>query len=155
MISKKIKSVPDLQSYLKQHTQKKIVFTNGCFDILHSGHVTYLEQAKSLGDILVVGLNSDTSVKKLKGESRPINSESDRAIVIAALASVDFVCIFPEYTPIALIQKLQPNIHVKGGDYKAEDLPEYPIIKAYGGDVSILSFVPGKSSSSIIKKIQN
>jgi D-glycero-beta-D-manno-heptose 1-phosphate adenylyltransferase len=155
MISEKIKSLSDLKNILKKDPQKKVVFTNGCFDILHCGHVTYLEQAKALGDILVVGLNADSSVKKLKGESRPINSESDRAIVLAALESTNYICIFSEDTPMSIIQSLRPDIHVKGGDYKAEDLPEYPILKAYGAEVCILSFVPGKSSSSIMEKIKN
>lgn len=137
-----------------QSQGKKVVFTNGCFDILHVGHTTYLEQAQALGDFLILGLNSDTSVKQLKGKSRPINSEQDRAEVLAALASVDAVTIFTENTPIPLLLQLKPDIHVKGGDYVKEDLPEYATIKAYGGEIIILPFVDGKSTTAIIKKTQ-
>ena len=115
---------------------KKVVFTNGCFDILHRGHVTYLNEAKRQGDILVVGVNSDASVKKLKGESRPINSEYDRAFVLDGLKAC-----------------LKPSVHVKGGDYKKEDLPETKIVESYGGKVVILNFVEGKSTTNIINKI--
>lgn len=141
--------VLELRNTLKD---KKIVFTNGCFDILHRGHVSYLSEAKSLGDILWLGLNSDSSVKKLKGESRPINPEEDRAAVLLALRFVDYVTLFSQDTPVELLHLMRPHIHVKGGDYKKEDLPEYPVVKQYGGDVFILSFVEGKSTSSIIQK---
>lgn len=132
---------------------KKIVFTNGCFDILHVGHISYLSQARSLGDFLWVGLNSDSSVKKLKGESRPINSQEDRAIMLSSLSFVDAVTIFTQDTPIELISMIKPDIHVKGGDYSPEKLPEYPIVKQYGGKVEILPFVPNKSTTGIIQKI--
>lgn len=134
---------------------KCVVFTNGCFDILHAGHVTYLEQAKSLGDILILGLNSDTSVKSIKGPQRPINSETDRAIVLAALESIDYVVTFEEDTPIELLKKIQPSIQAKGGDYTAETLPEYPIVTGFGGAIKILPFVTGKSTTGTIKKINN
>ena len=127
---------------------KKVVFTNGCFDILHTGHVTYLNEAKRQGDILIVGVNSDKSVKKLKGETRPINSENDRAFVLDGLKAVDYTVIFNEDTPEELI-----SIHVKGGDYKKEDLPETKIVESYGGEVIILNFVEGKSTTNIIEKI--
>ena len=132
---------------------KKVVFTNGCFDILHSGHVTYLEEAKKLGDILVVGVNSDTSVKKLKGETRPVNSQLDRTFVLNGLKSVDYTVIFEENTPKDLIAFLKPSVHVKGGDYKKDDLPETKIVESYGGEVVILNFVEGKSTTNIINKI--
>ena len=132
---------------------KKVVFTNGCFDILHRGHVTYLNEAKRQGDILVVGVNSDASVKKLKGESRPINSEYDRAFVLDGLKAVDYTVIFGEDTPEDLIACLKPSVHVKGGDYKKEDLPETKIVESYGGKVVILNFVEGKSTTNIIEKI--
>lgn len=133
--------------------QKTVVFTNGCFDILHAGHVAYLEDARALGDALIVGLNSDASVQRLKGPSRPINTELNRARVIAGLQAVDYVCIFDEDTPISLIQTIQPDIHTKGGDYSPTTLPEYEVIKDYGGDVEIVPFRPGLSSSSVIAKI--
>ena len=132
---------------------KKVVFTNGCFDILHRGHVTYLNEAKRQGDVLVVGVNSDASVKKLKGESRPINSEYDRAFVLDGLKAVDYTVIFGEDTPEDLIACLKPSVHVKGGDYKKEDLPETKIVESYGGKVVILNFVEGKSTTNIINKI--
>ena len=132
---------------------KKVVFTNGCFDILHAGHVTYLTEAKRQGDILIVGVNSDSSVKRLKGETRPINSEYDRAFVLDALKSVDYTVIFEEDTPEELIACLKPSIHGKGGDYKKEDLPETKIVESYGGEVIILNFVEGKSTTNIIEKI--
>ena len=132
---------------------KKIVFTNGVFDILHVGHLTYLEQAKSFGDILIVGINSDLSVKVNKGDKRPINSERDRVKMILGLKPVDYAIIFNEKTPVELLSKLKPTIHVKGGDYRKENLPETPIVEQNGGEVKILSFVDNKSTTGIIKKI--
>ena len=131
------------------------MFTNGCFDILHSGHVQYITQAKSHGDILVVGLNSDQSVKSLKGSARPINNQTARASVLASLETVDYVVIFEQDTPINLIKKIKPDVHVKGGDYIAEELPEFPIISDYGGKVIIKPFLEGFSTSSIIEKINS
>ncbi|NME35610.1 MULTISPECIES: D-glycero-beta-D-manno-heptose 1-phosphate adenylyltransferase [Fusobacterium] len=133
---------------------KKVVFTNGCFDILHVGHLRYLNEAKRQGDILIVGVNSDSSVKKLKGESRPINNQYDRAEMLGGLKAVDFTVIFEEDTPEELIACLKPSIHVKGGDYTKDDLPETKIVESYGGEVRILSFVEGKSTTNIVKKIQ-
>lgn len=133
--------------------KRKIVFTNGCFDILHPGHITYLREAKALGDVLIIGLNSDASVKRLKGESRPILNQNERATLMIALEMVDFVIIFDEDTPIQTIETIKPDIHVKGGDYDAKTLPEYPIVKAYGGEVRILSFVAGQSTSGVIERI--
>ncbi|WP_061248545.1 D-glycero-beta-D-manno-heptose 1-phosphate adenylyltransferase [Leptospira alstonii] len=132
---------------------RKIVFTNGCFDLVHKGHITYLSQARELGDFLWVGLNSDSSVKRLKGEQRPVVCEEDRAVLLSNLRFVDAVTIFPQDTPLDLIRLVKPAIHVKGGDYKAEDLPETPMIREFGGEVKILPFVPGKSTSLLIQKI--
>ncbi|WP_016762136.1 D-glycero-beta-D-manno-heptose 1-phosphate adenylyltransferase [Leptospira kirschneri] len=132
---------------------KKIVFTNGCFDLVHKGHITYLSQARELGDFLWIGLNSDSSVKRLKGEQRPLICEDDRAILLSNLRFVDAVTIFTQDTPLDLIRLIKPKIHVKGGDYKVEELPETKVIRELGGDVQILPFVPGKSTSSIIEKI--
>ncbi|MBU9917879.1 MAG: D-glycero-beta-D-manno-heptose 1-phosphate adenylyltransferase [Fusobacteriaceae bacterium] len=134
---------------------KQVVFTNGCFDILHVGHMTYLEEAKEFGDYLFVGVNSDESVKRLKGPTRPINSEDDRAELLAGLKAVDYTVIFTEDTPVELIGELKPSIHVKGGDYKKEDLPETKVVESYGGRVEIVSLVEGKSTSNVVKKIQN
>lgn len=133
---------------------KKVVFTNGCFDILHIGHLHYLNEAKRQGDILIVGVNSDSSVKRLKGESRPINCQNDRALLLSGLKAVDFTVIFEEDTPIEILDILKPSIHVKGGDYKKEDLPETPIVEKNGGEVRILSFIDGKSTTNIVNKIQ-
>lgn len=133
---------------------KKIVFTNGCFDIIHSGHVKYLEEAKKLGDILVLGLNSDDSVSRLKGPSRPVNKQNDRAIVISALKSIDFVSIFDQDTPYELIKIVQPDVLVKGGDYNPDDIVGADIVRARGGKVVTIDFVEGKSTSSIIEKMQ-
>ncbi|WP_456420254.1 D-glycero-beta-D-manno-heptose 1-phosphate adenylyltransferase [Methanocaldococcus infernus] len=131
----------------------KIVFTNGCFDILHRGHVEYLNEAKKLGDILIVGINSDSSVKKIKGEKRPIISLHSRAYVLDNLKAVDFVVPFDEDTPIEIIKIIKPDVHVKGGDYKEEDLPEAEVVKAYGGKVKIIPLVEGYSTTNIINEI--
>ena len=133
---------------------KKVVFTNGCFDILHVGHMTYLEEAKEFGDYLFVGVNSDESVKRLKGPTRPINNELDRAELLAGLKSVDYTVVFTEDTPVELIEELKPSIHIKGGDYKKEDLPETKVVESYGGEVYIVSLVEGKSTTNVVKKIQ-
>lgn len=132
---------------------KTIVFTNGCFDILHSGHVFYLQKAKQQGDILILGLNSDASVRRLKGEKRPINNENDRAIVISELKSIDYVVIFEEDTPLEIISIIVPDILVKGGDYKKEDVVGKEIVENNGGEVVIIPFVDGKSTTNIINKI--
>jgi len=132
-----------------------IVFTNGCFDILHAGHVSYLEEAKALGDRLVVGLNSDASVKSIKGEDRPIIAEQYRAKVLAGLESVDMVIMFNEDTPIELIKKIKPQYLVKGGDYKEEDMIGADFVTQHNGKVMILSFVDGLSTTHIIDKIKS
>jgi len=132
---------------------KKIVFTNGCFDILHAGHVRYLTAAKSFGDILIVGLNDDESVRKLKGESRPVNNQFDRAEVLLGLKAVDEVVFFGEQTAENLIAEIKPDIYVKGGDYTLETLPESKIVQSYGGKVEFVQLVEGRSTTNIIKKI--
>ena len=132
---------------------KKIVSTNGCFDILHVGHVRYLQKSAALGDILVVCLNSDRSVKALKGDSRPLNNENDRAEVLAALGCVDFVVIFDEDTPVNYLAQIKPDIHTKGGDYDINTLPEAKVITDNGGRVEFISFVEGKSTTNIINKM--
>ena len=134
---------------------KKIVFTNGCFDILHAGHVRYLNAAKELGDYLIVGLNSDQSVRNLKGPSRPINTEDDRAEVLSALSAVDYVVVFDDATAEGLVREIEPAIYVKGGDYNVKDLPEARIVAEYGGKTVLIPEVPGRSSSNIIGKIAN
>lgn len=141
-------------SYELKSQGKKIVFTNGCFDIIHPGHISYLNESKKQGDILIVGLNSDESVKRLKGEGRPINTQNDRAEVLSALKSVDFVCLFEEDTPINLIENITPNILTKGGDYKIENIVGAEHTIKNGGDVVIINFVEGKSSTNIINKAQ-
>lgn len=133
---------------------KRIVFTNGCFDILHRGHIEYLSEASNLGDVLVIGLNSDASVRKLKGESRPAVDEESRGLTLAAFEFVDYVVVFGEDTPIELMKDLKPNVWVKGGDYKnIEDLPEYKVMKKIEGEVKILPFIEGFSTTDIYNKI--
>ena len=129
--------------------------TNGCFDILHAGHVTYLAAARQQGDALLVGLNSDASVRQLKGEKRPLNSESDRAAVLAALQAVDAVCIFPELRATRFLALAQPDIYAKGGDFAVEDLPEEErdIVAGFGGRIVTIGFVPGKSTTALVEKI--
>jgi len=133
---------------------KKLVFTNGVFDVLHAGHVQYLAQARALGELLIVGMNTDASVKRLgKGDNRPIHSLEDRAAVLSALRCVDAVVSFDENTPEELIALLKPEIHVKGGDYRIEDLPEASIVQSYGGKVVILPTLEGRSTTGILKKL--
>ena len=131
----------------------RIVFTNGCFDILHVGHARYLAQARALGDLLVVGLNSDVSVKSIKGENRPLVPENERAEMLAHLESVDYICIFPESRPDALLEVVRPHIHAKGGDYREEDLPEAEVVRKHGGTIAILPLVEGRSSTNIIERV--
>lgn len=133
---------------------QKVVFTNGCFDILHAGHVRYLQQARSYGDCLVLGLNTDASVRRLKGPERPINNELDRAEVVGALKSVDYVVFFDEPTAEALIKQVHPDVYVKGGDYTIETLPEGQIVLGYGGQVELVQLVAGRSTTNVIAKIQ-
>ena len=148
--SHKLKTFDEIEE-IAQTTDKKIVFTNGCFDILHIGHVSYLQKAKKLGDILIVGVNSDESVKRLKGESRPINSEFDRAYLLASLECVDYVVIFKEDTPYKLIKRVTPDILVKGKDYEGKEVVGSDIAKS----VQLIDFINGKSTTNIIKRIKN
>ena len=136
---------------------KRLVVTNGCFDLLHLGHVTYLEQARNQGDALLVGLNSDASVREIKGAERPLNSEEDRAAVLAALESVDGVCIFSEPSAARFLGAAQPDIYVKGGDYTVETLnaEERRIVEAGGGKVMVLPAVPGKSTTALLRRLGN
>ena len=145
------KFIEDLREKL---TGKKIVFTNGCFDIIHVGHIRYLTTAKSFGDVLIVGLNTDESVKQLKGDNRPINNQDDRAEVLLGLKAVDHVIFFGERTAENLIAELKPDVYVKGGDYTLDTLPEAKIVQSYGGRVELVNFVDGKSTTEIIKKIE-
>ena len=139
---------------LNNSPSKKVVFTNGCFDIIHRGHVEYLEEAKKLGDILIIGLNSDNSVKRIKGENRPINNEEDRKKVLLALKYVDDVIIFNEDTPLELIKKIQPNVLVKGGDWEIKNIIGADFVIGLGGEVHSLAFREGYSTTKIIKKIE-
>ena len=134
--------------------QQKIVFTNGCFDVLHFGHVHYLLEAKKLGDILVVGLNSDDSVRRLKGPTRPINGEKERAFVLASLAFVDYITLFEEDTPGNLIKVVQPDVLVKGGDYTIEQIVGADFVMQNGGTVTTIPFVEGYSSTQIIEQLK-
>jgi rfaE bifunctional protein nucleotidyltransferase chain/domain len=155
-IKSKILAGDDLGKILEQERQagKKIVFTNGCFDILHRGHIEYLSEASDLGDLFVIGLNSDASVRKLKGESRPAVDEESRALTLAAFEFVDFVVLFIEDTPVELMRDLKPDVWVKGGDYKnIEKLPEYELMKETEGEVIVLPFVEGYSTTDIYNKI--
>ena len=135
--------------------EKIVVFTNGCFDILHAGHVRYLNAAKALGDVLIVGLNSDESVRRLKGKGRPVNPAADRAEVLAALRAVDHVIVFGEATAEELVRQLKPDIYVKGGDYSLETLPEAKIVHSYGGKTVLIPMVEGRSTTNVIRRLQN
>ncbi|MCX7862174.1 MAG: D-glycero-beta-D-manno-heptose 1-phosphate adenylyltransferase [Bacteroidales bacterium] len=160
IISKKIYSSKDDIEFSRllafwRFKDKKIVFTNGCFDILHRGHFEYLMQAASLGDVLIIGLNTDDSVKRLKGIHRPINNEESRAIALASLFFVHAVVLFSEDTPTELIKIVKPHILVKGGDYKANEIAGYDIVTQNGGKVEIIPFIDGYSSTKIIEQIQH
>ena len=133
---------------------QRIVTTNGVFDLLHVGHVRYLQAARRLGDILVVGVNSDACTRRLKGDSRPLVSEDERMEVLAALACVDYVTLFDEPTPNALLAVLRPDIHAKGGDYDIEQMPETPLVRSWGGQVVTLPFIAGRSTSRLIERME-
>ncbi len=132
---------------------RKVVFTNGCFDLLHLGHIDYLRKAKKLGDILIVALNSDKSVRKIKGKNRPLTSEKDRLEIISSLEMVDKVTLFDETTPLELIRLLRPHIIVKGADWKLKDIVGGNFVKGYGGSVRQISFLKGYSTTNLIRKI--
>ncbi len=144
----------ELKEFINANKDKKVVFTNGCFDILHRGHLTYLKEAKACGDLLVVGLNSDKSVKALKGEERPINNEQDRKFMLESLRFVDCVEIFGEQTPLNLIKEILPSVLVKGGDWSIEEIVGSKEVIENGGDVFSLNFVDGFSTTNIIEKIK-
>lgn len=145
-----------LEAALELRRGKRLVFTNGVFDILHAGHVAYLAQAATLGDLLIVGVNSDHSVRRLgKGTERPINPEGDRVAVLEALRSVAGAVVFAEDTPVGLIELLRPEIHVKGGDYDPEAMPETATVRAYGGEVVILPLLHGRSTTNVVNRLRN
>jgi D-beta-D-heptose 7-phosphate kinase/D-beta-D-heptose 1-phosphate adenosyltransferase len=156
-IQNKISTLPELQRRVSQWRvlNKKIAFTNGCFDILHAGHIASLTEAARQADYLVVAINADISIKGLKGENRPVNDENSRALVIAALAMVDAVIIFSEPTPRELIVEIRPDVLIKGGDYKVEDIAGAKEVIAWGGKVVLNPIVEGYSTTSIINKLQN
>ncbi len=132
---------------------KKVIFTNGCFDILHAGHTRYLREAKKLGDVLILALNSDSSVRSIKGEKRPVVPETERAEVVASLASVDYVTIFGELTPLELIEYLQPDVIVKGGDWAEKDIVGAEAVRKWGGRVAIMPEIEGASTTNVIEKV--
>jgi len=151
----KILALPDLQRLVAiwKKQNQKVVFTNGCFDLLHAGHVSYLQEAKTLGDKLVLGLNGDASISRLKGPDRPLQSEHDRAIILAALGCIDAVCIFHEDTPLNLIEGILPDVLVKGGDWSTDQIVGSKEVIQNGGTVHSLSFLQGLSTTNIIEKI--
>jgi D-glycero-beta-D-manno-heptose 1-phosphate adenylyltransferase len=148
-----LKDFLEVRKKLKEKN-KKLVFTNGCFDILHRGHIEYLEQAKSLGDYLIVGLNSDSSVKRIKGESRPVNNENDRAYVLDSLKIIDAVVLFSEDTPYNIIKEIVPDFLVKGGDWKEDEIVGADIVKRAGGKVISLKYIDNYSTTSTINKLR-
>jgi len=149
---KKLSALKRIRSILRR-SKKKVVFTNGCFDILHYGHVMYLEKARAKGDILIVGLNSDSSVRRIKGKGRPIVNELDRARVLAGLESVDYVVIFGEYTPLKTIKALSPDVLIKGSDWKNKGIVGSNFVKSCGGRVLTINLASGRSTTNLIKKI--
>ncbi len=157
-MKEKILTIEELKKKIIKLKEKKsnniIVTTNGCFDIIHRGHLEYLEKASSFGDLFVVLINSDSSVKRLKGNSRPINNQYDRAYHIASLTYVNYVVIFNQDTPCDYLEIIKPSIHVKGGDYNVEQLPENKIVTKYGGKIKLVNFIKGYSTTRFINKIK-
>ncbi len=155
MLKEKIKNLAALKKIILKLKKKrrKIVFTNGCFDLLHYGHVKYLEDAKRKGDILVVAINSDVSVRKIKGKERPIIGQNDRLSLIAALESVDYVILFNEETPLKVIKELKPDILVKGADWDSKQIVGSEVVLSYGGKVSTIKLIKDRSTTNLIKKI--
>ncbi|MBQ9312735.1 MAG: D-glycero-beta-D-manno-heptose 1-phosphate adenylyltransferase [Bacteroidales bacterium] len=155
-IKNKILDSKDLIAVLENLKMKgkKIVFTNGCFDLLHKGHIDYLSKARELGDVLILGLNTDNSIKRIKGETRPIQDEDSRAFILASLVCVDYVVMFEEDTPYNLINAIKPDVLVKGADYKKEDIVGGDIVEKNGGEVTTIEFLDGYSTTNIIKKIK-
>ena len=154
-IQQKIITTAQWQEMAAERQGKKVVFTNGCFDVLHLGHVTYLAEARNLGDLLVVGLNSDASVRRLKGPSRPINDEHARAMVLAALQFVDFIILFEEDTPLNLIQAVCPDVLVKGGDYTLDTIVGAPFVLKHGGTVTTIPLVEGFSTTATVQRLND
>jgi len=152
----KVFNLPELKTQIKswRAAGKKIVFTNGCFDLLHRGHVEYLGVAKSYGDILIIGLNSDSSVRRLKGAGRPFTNEQDRSYILAHLLMVDAVCLFDEDTPFTIISEVQPDVLVKGGDYKLHEIVGKDVVEQWGGKVVTVAVVKDKSTSVLIDNIR-
>jgi D-beta-D-heptose 7-phosphate kinase/D-beta-D-heptose 1-phosphate adenosyltransferase len=155
-VGRKIKSFSELKKIITRLHQcgKEIIFTNGCFDLLHRGHVDYLRKAKSLGDILVVGLNSDASIRRLKGKGRPVTKQGDRAEILASLEFVDYVTIFDEDTPFNLIKALRPDVLVKGADWKKSEIVGNDIVKSYGGKIAVIKYLKGYSTTNILNTIK-
>ncbi|MBC8500881.1 MAG: D-glycero-beta-D-manno-heptose-7-phosphate kinase [Nanoarchaeota archaeon] len=155
--NRKLKSQEEIIEIRKELKKqgKKVVFTNGCFDILHTGHVRLLEKTRALGDVVILGLNSDSSVRKIKGPTRPIIKESERAEILSALECIDYIVFFDERTPVNIIKKLKPDIHVKGGDYTNKPMPERKVIEGYGGKVVLIPLFKDFSTTSVIEKIKN
>jgi D-glycero-beta-D-manno-heptose 1-phosphate adenylyltransferase len=156
-LENKILSGNELEDILHQIREKRltIVFTNGCFDILHKGHIRYLADASELADVFIVGLNTDSSIKRIKGPNRPLQDQESRAISLSALVFVDYVVLFGEDTPLELLRIIKPNVLVKGGDYQVEAIVGYDLVNSYGGQVITLPLVKGYSTTSIIKKISS
>ncbi len=156
ILNAKIVDFESIQPHLARirFRKKKIVFTNGCFDLLHKGHIDYLAKASDMANFMIVGLNTDKSVRKIKGKERPVQDEQSRALILASLSFIDYIVLFDEETPYNLINLVQPDILVKGADYKPEDIVGYDILKSKGGEVKTLDFVDGYSTSSIIEKIK-
>lgn len=155
MLNMKIKSLAEMKKIRDQlrRSGKKVVFTNGVFDLLHRGHVEYLEKARLLGDVLILGLNSDASVRTVKGSWKPLVDQEDRAIVLAGLSSVDYICFFNEETPYLIISTLLPDILVKGGDYQLDEIVGRDVVEASGGKVMTIPLTPGKSTTEVVKQI--
>ena len=153
MTKNKIKTIQELKGLVKELKNKKIVTTNGVFDILHLGHIKYLQEAKKLGDVLIVAINSDSSVKQIKGPERPINNQQSRAEVLAALSFVDYIVTFNETDPVNILSELKPDIHVKGGDYNINQIIEKDIIEKNNGKIILIPEIKGYSTTDLIKKI--
>ncbi|MCS6988474.1 MAG: D-glycero-beta-D-manno-heptose 1-phosphate adenylyltransferase [Chloroherpetonaceae bacterium] len=154
-LGKPILTLAEAKAFVEFHQQlgRTVVFTNGCFDILHAGHVRYLNEAKALGDVLVVAINSDASVRRIKGEKRPINSQNDRAYILKNLKAVDAVLLFEDDTPLAVIETLLPDVLVKGADWAIENIVGKDVVEAHGGRVQTVSFLEGRSTTGTIEKI--
>lgn len=157
LIKNKIYSIEALKTKLNfwRFKEKKIVFSNGCFDLLHLGHIDYLSKASDYGDVLIIGLNTDKSVAKLKGFGRPITDEKSRSVILASLFFVDAIILFDDETPLKLIETIQPDVLIKGSDYKVEEIVGYDIVKAKDGEIISIDFLPGYSTTSIENKIKS